>query len=452
MAIFKTGGNLLQGASGFKLEKGDTHQTLLVRNNNVRVTFTPELVRGAWGKTFVMELIGPFTTAAGLRTNSGIQAFNPTAQTGEYTGDGEVGAGTPRDKIWVRNSVEIKVTPPYGFVKTYSATASSRVAIPEGGVTGELRGDIALGYYNDGPLETPQGGTPYSAYDNIMRITLEGETGADETIQGLTRDQRRGIYQNFLFIDKDNVGRKLTATNPIARANNSHYLVRLESEGSFKIRNVHPSAVGKRFIVDLIGPYGSTDNLAFPAAAYTNPLGTSSAAILDSFQLTFTPDSANKVKVRSASGSVITTRQLVTRGKQFDFKYTEADGDGDNYYVMRVKLVAGHGLTAAQTRSIFSSLSVHYDDFDSGDNLGAKVSDRAKRSDTHFAITMPTGNSEKDIHLAINDANAINKDFEIEIYGPYTPVTAGVATDSSRGYTVVANEAEGTQKVSQYPC
>ena len=50
MAIFKTGGNLLRGATGFKLVKGDTHQTLLVRNNNVGIAFIPELVRGGVGQ------------------------------------------------------------------------------------------------------------------------------------------------------------------------------------------------------------------------------------------------------------------------------------------------------------------------------------------------------------------------------------------------------------------
>ena len=448
MAIFKTGGTLLRGGSGFKLVKGNTHQTLLVRNNNQAIAFIPEQVTAAWGKTFVMELIGPFTTNQGHRVNSAIQAFNPTTQVGEYTGGEEVGAGTPRDKIWVRNSVEIEVTSPYGFVKTYSATASSRVAIPAGGVSGELRGDIVLGYYNDGPTEVTQSRT-YSAYDNIMRIRLEGETGAAGDIQGLTQAQRNGIYKSFRFLVQQGGSffeKKLTDSNPVVRATNSHFLARLEEAGTFAIASTHPAAVGKKFIVDLIGPYASTDNIAFPAAAYTNPLGTSNATILDSFRLTLTPDTTNRVAFKDSDGTLLSGKQTVIRGRKFEFEFTESDGIADNYYAMRIKLVAGHGLNAAQTRAIFEDLSVSYDGFADGDNRRAIISDKAERSDSHFAIALPqAGSGGKTIEIAIGNGNAAGKEFSVELYGPYNPNLSGITlgTDPTFGTPVITNEADG---------
>ena len=346
----------------------------------------------------------------------------------------------------------------------YLSNALNNPEIPTSGLSATVNSDLTVVHRSVAD--------PNNAYQAraILRIRLDGN-------QGLNGGKRTAIYNSFSVVAESHLR---TPVHALETKTNQYYAVVLNFPSSVvKIKTTSEDAVGKRFKVDLIGPYQSTFSHPWFKARYpVVPTNTAGTAITLSNSNTGTnlPDGVltrtyDLAVARSVSGrfhrynpddGVISNFALsgeslnLVRGEAWEGVFDEQPflASGASYvsgntgantqdaavsHTVRVSLKAGHGLTAEQVAQVFQGPDIitgfsHFSP--------ARQSDIVK-SATHQAQASRTDNT---ISFATHELPKFmeGKTLVVEVLGPYALSNSPGRTPESTEFTGATGTGTGS--------
>ena len=360
--------SILSAFRGRRFVRSDEHQAIFLhsnsRNNNGIFHFdlhfeSPE----AEGKTFVVELLGPYT-----------EGSEHTDATGTGTGK-------------VQQTFEVTVAEPK---RREFATTSNR-DIPEEGFSVKYGQEQLFKIVSNGLQEY-----------NVLRVKLKGNQGLEDA------EDRKAIFGSLQLFNTDDFEESYSLVTSGDHAS----IVGIFGNTDISLTFTDENAANRTFTVELLGPYdeGIAD-LADATNAIAAAQSATAGTVIDSFDIHVDEKTARILK--GDGNTFPQTGETLARGQTMRLGFSQASETNPPSHTLRVKLKDGHGLNTEQQSSIFKSSGLLTASTGTHGSFGSLV-----RSDTHQAL--PVYQTANDLDIVLDPPAAEGKTFVFELLGPYT--------------------------------